>query len=713
MAGIYQTLKNWNSNDILYAADVDAEFQNVRNNMIATSVEGYSTINNVFSLTRAKAEIDPAPSGIFANCVDNQTMAGEIEKLRFVIHRMVDGGLSTTSYATTPSRSLASSSAYPLAWYFPFNGQGTLFPWTDLIRRGGIINSQTPASPGDFPQTQIDTTLANAKYGLVSLKCGGVLAVSDKNGSQDEGTVCSWFRNLSAGDYIITNPTLGISLYCAAGTGYLTASLRLPTAASNSAKTFQTVASTGSQIGNTSYQSTSIRWSLNQTYGSATDQFQLLLGGSTTGLGTQLTAQTFNVNTTNTGNWFIGAKENNPSWASYDAMNVLPSANGWTGASASSAPAPTVANGILTFTGTSSNPQSMYYYYKQSASTITGVSLSSMIVDFKLKMTGAKDEFNVTVRDNSLSRGFSVSIFAGTLYISTLSNPNYGAYGEQQGTFTTSTVGSFNNWTWVRLVSSGSPNPTLSVYIDGVFAASATLIDADTINAGNNYIGFAVFPQTGGAQLEWMAYHNSALNPLVANSSSGNLADIGAFTRLVTDTNLLATIGTSTTQLSSVIGSDIYQGIKGTRQITVNNVGGLRTYGSNISGSSGTVWATGANFNIVSDGKSQIQLNGYALGRAISGAYNLMTSVGYLDGVTYSTNGGALNGFGVNAGATQGTCPPTSGALTALYNVNLQNVILPVGIHNFTFGTNVSNTTGASGINNGYVIEQNIVDLRY
>lgn len=107
MAGIYSTIRTWNSNDVLYASDIDNEFQNVKNNMIATSVEGYSTINNVFSLTRATAEIDPAPLGVYANCVDNQTLAGEIEKLRFVVHRIIDGGLSTTTYGVVPSTSIA------------------------------------------------------------------------------------------------------------------------------------------------------------------------------------------------------------------------------------------------------------------------------------------------------------------------------------------------------------------------------------------------------------------------------------------------------------------------------------------------------------------------------------------------------------------------------------------------------------------------------
>lgn len=691
MAGLYQTLITWNSNDVLYAEDVDNEFQNVRNNMIATSVEGYSTINNVFSQTRAVAEIDPAPGGVYANCVDNQTMAGEIEKLRFVIHRIIDGGQSGTTYGTIPARSLSSSSEYPLNWYFPFNGQGTLFPWVDSIKRGGIINSQT-GSAADFVQADIDTNSSHAKFGQVSMVGGGILGVDAYKGSQDEGTISAWFRNFAAGDYIVSNPTLGVSLYCATGTGFLTAQLRLAAAASNSAKTIKTVTSSGSQIGISSYNNAIIRWGLNGVYGSGQDSLQLLLNGLTTGIGTQLTAQTFGTNYSNSGNWFIGSKENIPSWTSYDAMNVLPDSNGWTKSSGSLVP--TVSGGVLNApTGTA-----FAVYTKTSSSALAGVNLDSMTVDLKVNVqSGGLLQF--TVRDNSLSRGVTCLIRSSTITLGSDSN----GFGNLNINFSDSPFAQavnhdFTNWTWVRVVFTGGANPVASVYIDGVFGTSLILSTVDSVSS-NNTISFSVIPSnTSGSSvnLEWFAYVSSAANPFLGNASSGNLDDIGCFQKLISDSDLLLTVANSTNNLSFVLGSDSYLGVKSSKSVSFGALqAATGTYGQ-------VTPVVPQSLFVVSDGTSKVPVSMNTIGQGVTGQSVILSIQPEIDAATFVN----LGEFGCSSTAT----PIAGSILTTKTNSAFSTSLnLSPGVHAFTCGAVTNGATGASA---GNVVAQYISDMR-
>jgi len=74
--------KTWTDDEVLTNEDLNAQFNTVKDNMIAEKVEGASTVNNVYNAAKAIAQTDPDPVGPtnFASSVEE-----EIKRLRFMI----------------------------------------------------------------------------------------------------------------------------------------------------------------------------------------------------------------------------------------------------------------------------------------------------------------------------------------------------------------------------------------------------------------------------------------------------------------------------------------------------------------------------------------------------------------------------------------------------------------------------------------------------
>lgn len=106
MAGLYELLKVWADDETLSNSDLNAEFANIRDNFVAEKVEGYSTLNNVNNIDRINATIDPAPGGDPLASTGNSSVAGEIQKLRFAIARILGEG----EWWESPQASLANKS---------------------------------------------------------------------------------------------------------------------------------------------------------------------------------------------------------------------------------------------------------------------------------------------------------------------------------------------------------------------------------------------------------------------------------------------------------------------------------------------------------------------------------------------------------------------------------------------------------------------------
>lgn len=592
---------------MLYASDVDAEFQNVKNNMIATVVEGYSSINNVFSQSRATAEIDPAPSGVYANCVDNQTVAGEIEKLRFVVHRIINGNLSGTTYASVPAKSLSSGSSLQLAWYLPFTASTQGHAWQNTIRRGAIANALSYSALNFSSSSLSSSTYKFSTFGY-TLGALNVLAYPGKYNQPDQSTLGVNFYNISAGDYLFYNPLLGVQLYMG-GSGVVIASIRTAAAATASTKAFETVTGNTSIIGKASWNSAMISYLCNS---GTTDGLALYLNGTVDST-TPITGTSIPINADgNGGVWFVGAKPNDPSWSVYNAMSSAPSSNGWT--SVGTATSETTSGGIWDMSTLSNT---YYYYYN---STDVNLIMSSATFEIKArclqtqsaiatnKFTGAAFWAVDGNYGGGVGSGFTLVIGTSFVFLQaaqlSLSAPSSFTQTNQDGLYIPIDG---NTWHVYRITSSGSTTPTITLYIDGVNVGS--FVNAISGGTGEG-VGFGAPYSTGQAhvQVEWVAYSIGVYPPIAGDTSGGFLDDVFSSYNQVTDPALLLTLGTLSESVSETFSTDAINGI------TLPSFPFVNVYDSNS-----FVNFTSSPFSMVGDGISKVSLSSSIVG-ALTGS---------------------------------------------------------------------------------------------
>lgn len=100
MGANFSRIKNWNSGDILTAADLNAEFDNILNNLVPLGLDDYST-----NVAQMQVQTDPGEVGSESLAT---TLAGELARIRFAIAEM-----KGTSYwypsATTSLSQLATA----------------------------------------------------------------------------------------------------------------------------------------------------------------------------------------------------------------------------------------------------------------------------------------------------------------------------------------------------------------------------------------------------------------------------------------------------------------------------------------------------------------------------------------------------------------------------------------------------------------------------
>ncbi len=92
---VFTRVKTWVSNEVLTAAALNAEFNNLLNNTIPASIEDYSA-------DVATMQITADPGGVATESLAT-TLAGEIARLRYVIKRLFGGA----QWYSTPVSTLA------------------------------------------------------------------------------------------------------------------------------------------------------------------------------------------------------------------------------------------------------------------------------------------------------------------------------------------------------------------------------------------------------------------------------------------------------------------------------------------------------------------------------------------------------------------------------------------------------------------------------
>jgi len=77
MGSIFSRIKTWGNNEIVTNEDLNAEFDNILDNLIPAQLDDYST-----NQTQMQTNVDPGEVGTESLAT---TLAGELERLRFSV----------------------------------------------------------------------------------------------------------------------------------------------------------------------------------------------------------------------------------------------------------------------------------------------------------------------------------------------------------------------------------------------------------------------------------------------------------------------------------------------------------------------------------------------------------------------------------------------------------------------------------------------------
>jgi len=538
MPGLWSVVKSWINGEVLTHTDLNAEFQNVITNQVPAQFDDYSS-----SVAQMQTNTDPGEVGSESQAT---TLAGELERERFAIKEIK--GTDQWYETAKTSLSLLSQPDQGLHIGIEFDGKnGGASTTTDalakLINQGGIINAASLSSAdvviGDFDST-------NVKFNTYSLALDGstLVAFEGTHGNPFKGSISLWFRNLAAAaGGILYNPLLGLELLLESAGGTLEWTVTERTAATESTKDTTTVTGSSSRAADTTFRNVTAKWRLNDENGASTDLMEMEYEGSDEG--TQIGSDDIDINPGLGGTWFAGVSRNDPSWDHFYAASGLPTAHSdaWTanGTTASNA----VANGVLTISGQTGVQTNNY-------SKTNNIDLSQFTAEWKAILnSGSRLAINdssctFVVRDDSMDRSLFVNINPGSISIFTetttpvhladilLDTSQYHVY---------------------RLTSSGSPSPTMTLYIDGQNVWSESVTTSDT-TAGDTVTFGDTSATSGGnsnAGWEFVKYFDAGATAPLTLATQGNLDSLGVSSSIISDVTVTAL---QSSRVTDVFGSE-------------------------------------------------------------------------------------------------------------------------------------------------------------
>lgn len=146
---VFSRVKTWVSNEVLTASDLNGEFNNIINNMAPSGIEDYSA-----DVSQMQSTADPGGLGTESLAT---TLAGEIQRLRFTIKRIV----GQAQYYIAPTRNF---------------GTGALGVQTADIADGSVTQAKlaaratgTSVAAGGFAQSSSCNTFSTSSNSLVAI----------------------------------------------------------------------------------------------------------------------------------------------------------------------------------------------------------------------------------------------------------------------------------------------------------------------------------------------------------------------------------------------------------------------------------------------------------------------------------------------------------------------------------------------------------------
>ena len=500
MAGTWSYPKTWIDLENLTNEDLNAQFQAVLDNFQPAGMDDYSA-----DVDQMQLQTSPGDLGSESLPV---SLAGEIERIRFQIAAII----GQPYWYQKPAASLSAGKP-DVVLSAPFIGLSAYETYSDLITRGGILNSRLGAVES-FDVSNFQNT--NKKFGDYPIIVnGGILAMSARARQSFKDSLSLWMRNYTANHHIAFNIQKGIYLRLNS-LGRLESTVVLPQALTEDSKQNVSNIHTDDISAQSSWKNLIVQIQQGNVGGVGTDRISSYVDNDDE----QSAGTNFSINQGDGGVWFFGCDKADPVWDKFSAMLVDPAVEAsdpWVFSGTAGQVA--VANGVLTITSTGTQTS----YYEKS----NGIDLSQQTIELKMRLNISdpavsdvnQAPFAITIRDDSMNRSCYIGFLRDRLIIS----ETLAADAQWKPIFVDD-----SQYHVYRFVFSGSPDPILSIYVDGVIVGTVTLTNADAtatdlIRFGDIY-GGATQVQT--TQIEWFAYADSAVQPVAGFSSSGNLDDI-------------------------------------------------------------------------------------------------------------------------------------------------------------------------------------------
>lgn len=358
MPGLFNRLKVWSAGEVLKYSDLNGEFDNILANMEADNVAGWSS-----SVAQMRIQTNPGSVGSESLA---QSVSGELERIRFVISRII----GKTYWYDTPDASLRVLSKKSKQGFFSSDAS-LAESWYQIVKNLGDPSSTPSFISGKFSTYAFENKAASSNF------------VYGNKGQvrQDASTTSLWYQNLQINDGVLYNPLIGAYLYVNSS-GRLQVDFETSTSNANSdGKITQSVTGTSSVTGDVNWNNVILRYKVGGTPG--TDAVDLRINGSS--VGTPITSGTIPVNVGNgAGRWCYFAKKSIPTYTKYSAMGVVPNSDPsspWTLTNSGTSSA-TVSGGVLTYS-CNSGANTRYY----SLSTFPSTLAAPVRIVTKVKIT--------------------------------------------------------------------------------------------------------------------------------------------------------------------------------------------------------------------------------------------------------------------------------------------------------------------------------------
>lgn len=514
---LFSRVKVWTTKEILTYSDLNAEFDNIINNMAAATNVGYSA-------TVAQMRTQTNPGGVGSESLA-ASISGELERIRFAISRII----GKTYWYEAPTRSLQSVFSNVSHIFAPpadVDSASSNYGISEFVEAGiydqaGFNTTDFRSSTAKFSAFSIQNPIANPK--TFYLDAGRLNAVSN--------SYSLWFRNFSSGDTILLNPVLGLRVYLNLN-GFIQADLTLQTV-TGTAKTVQSVTGSTSLSGLTTFTHLLVTY---KAAGAAGDSLSVYINGTL--VGTVSTPLAVGLPHKNERVFLMGTNSNRTVVKKYVA-GVLPDADGFT--LTQTGGASSVSGGILNLDTTAGTQR--YYTYTDAARS----SPVWLEVKFKLSATGStfvapaytsnQGFLDFFIRASGNQYAAHVSVFQDMITLASAS----GITSVNQGVEIP-----HNSTEWTVLTITISSGGTATLYINGVYKAGFSI---STDATASTVFGFGKFQATApgmtGIQIDYASYGTGSFTSGSLNANnSGNqqISDFCAFKGVLSDSTLIASL---------------------------------------------------------------------------------------------------------------------------------------------------------------------------